>query len=244
MNISLRLASILFILFVVAYAGAQEIVFEDDFDGSAGDAPDPAKWETIIDRGSIALDGRGHLVMTGVENWFAAVLESKFAIPGRGADTYEVEYRVILPEYAPHYIGLISAGGAVGPTHHRAFMTQGITPSYQKPRSINLTTSISGHVSGALSSDLEVGEVEAGQKVAIQFPLTDETMQTRLVWLDKDGKEQEKTYSLRVRGFDVVDIWPRDDNVVFPFFSNPAYRKDEVQWKKITRFAPENEGYW
>ena len=141
---------------------AQEVVFEDDFDGNAGDAPNGAKWNVILDKGSIALDGQGRLVMTGVESWNAAVLESQFAIPGKGEDAYEVEYRIIAPEYAAHYIGLSSAAGAVGPIHHRAFLLQGSTPSFKNPKGINLTTSISGQATGVLSSDLGIAS-DAGE---------------------------------------------------------------------------------
>ena len=73
-----------------SFVSARDIVFKDDFDGQAGETPDPGKWECTLDQGSVALDGKGCLVMTGVEMWNAAVLTSKYAIPGKGEDVSAV----------------------------------------------------------------------------------------------------------------------------------------------------------
>ena len=130
-----------------------EVVFEDDFSGSAGDPPDTQKWRVTTTGGSVALDGEGHVVLTGADAWNVTAIESKFAIPGSGEVTYEIEFRVLVPQHAPHYFGLSATAGAVGSTNQRAFALQGASAAFANSKGLNLTTSTSGHATGALSSD-------------------------------------------------------------------------------------------
>ena len=120
---------------------------------------------------------------------------------------------------------------------------------------------------------LRVGPVQAGKIVTVEFPLKHETLRATIaVRLTQSGRPQpdgrnDKTYTLDVKGFDVVDIWPRDLNptsdvkitdwifgrvddvrpenyVVYPFFTDPAPRGDIPRFVQARRFAPVNEMEW
>ncbi len=90
---------------------------------------------------------------------------------------------------------------------------------------------------------LAIGEVKAGQTVSVRFPLTDETVRTQIAWNSKQGR-QTRDLTLRMRGFNVVDIWPRREDVLFPFFADPRDRDGKVRWKTTQRFAPAHEAWW
>ena len=91
---------------------------------------------------------------------------------------------------------------------------------------------------------LEAGSVKAGQSVSVKFPLKVETVKTSISWNNASGGKSEQVYTLRLRGFNVVDLWPRRPDIIHHFFSNPAYREDQVVWKEVERFAPAHEGWW
>ena len=55
-------------------------------------------------------------------------------------------------------------------------------------------------------------------------------------------KTYDREFQIRIRGFNVVDIWPRDPST--PFFTNEAYRQNQTLWKKAVRFVPEDELDW
>ena len=80
---------------------------------------------------------------------------------------------------------------------------------------------------------LDVGQVKARQEINITFPMIKQTIKTEI---------HGAPYTLRVRGFDVVDIYPK--NKLYPFFDNENDRQDRTLWKKALRFAPDDEEYW
>jgi hypothetical protein len=110
------------------------------------------------------------------------------------------------------------------------------------PKTVSCTVSGTRRSCGWEGRYLNVGAVKAGQTVTVQFPQTDDTVRTKICWYDK-GNPQEKQYTVRVRGFNVVDIWPKE-SVIFPFYTNGAHRGDRVVWRRVERFAPAVEGYW
>ena len=182
-----------------------EVVFADDFSGNAGDPPDAQKWNVTATGGSVALDGDGHLVLTGVDAWNVTGIESRFTIPGNGEATYEIEFHVLVPQHAPHYIGLSATAGAVGPTNHRAFALQGTSAAFANSKGLNLTTSNSGHATGALSSDAgiatDVTQYPINQPLVLRMRL--ETSRS-LVWEYNDGNGYRP---IRVTGGDARDQW-------------------------------------
>ena len=80
---------------------------------------------------------------------------------------------------------------------------------------------------------LDIGLVQAGEEIQITFPMIDQTVKTTV---------HGAPYTLRIRGFNVVDIDPK--NKLYPFFDNESYRQDHTLWKKVLRFAPHDEEYW
>jgi hypothetical protein len=80
---------------------------------------------------------------------------------------------------------------------------------------------------------LNVGEVPAGQQVNIRFPLEKKTLNEKIGGIN---------YTLQIRGFDVVDISPRNQRD--PFFDNGHFRQDETRYRMLVRFVPEDELNW
>ena len=91
---------------------------------------------------------------------------------------------------------------------------------------------------------IDLGIVEDGQQARIEFPQPDRSVETTIHWLDKEKMPTERTYTLRMRGWDIVDISPRDPGLPFAFFTDEAKRHDEIRYKTVTRFAPQQEGYF
>ena len=233
---------------------ADETVFEDTFDGPTGSAPDAARWTVQLNGGEAEMDGEGRLVLQGTGSWNQCVLESTFEIPGKGDATYEIEYDLILPEHAAHYVGINSLGGATGPSHHRAFMLQGDTPTFANPGGINLTTSISAKASGGLGSDL--GVASDAPQYALNTPLT------LVLRLNADGStewragESGATKPLRLTGGDETDLralrsWTRGPGAAYrPIIQAngwPGERKqilvDRVAVRKVTDATNSGAGY-
>jgi len=61
---------------------------------------------------------------------------------------------------------------------------------------------------------------------------------------NQNGIEQSDSYKLYMRGFNVVDLYPRPQNIIEPLFTNSTYRHDKTLWKIVDRFAPKNEKFW
>ena len=92
---------------------------------------------------------------------------------------------------------------------------------------------------------LDLGKIRKGKTAAVRFPLTDTTVKTEIPWVNLEKNESHKEFfTLHMRGFDVVDIWRRRQQVIYPFFNNESYRKSDVLWRKVARFAPEDERGW
>jgi hypothetical protein len=77
---------------------------------------------------------------------------------------------------------------------------------------------------------LAVGAVAPGQKIVVEFPLELRKVQV---------KTFDSAYTLDVKGFDVVDIWPK--NALEPFYAQPALRGEDVPWRTVERFTPRDE---
>ena len=95
--------------------------------------------------------------------------------------------------------------------------------------------------------DLKAGsQRRAGIRLlAVRFPLTDRTVKTEIDWVKLEKNESHKEFiALHVRGFDMVDIWRRRQQVIYPFFTNESYRGSKVWWRKVVRFAPDDERGW
>ena len=86
-----------------------------------------------------------------------------------------------------------------------------------------------------------LGAVKTGQRISVEFPMRDVTEKTRIVWTEKDGKHT-MDFRVRLRGFNVVDIRPHHESV--PFFNRPDWRQDDMRWKKVVRFVPNDELVW
>ncbi len=120
---------------------------------------------------------------------------------------------------------------------------------------------------------LEVGPVQAGRTVTVQFPLWRRTVRETIeVRLAGDGRplpdaRRDKTYTLDIKGFDIVNIWPRDmvgtttpmvtnwmfgredeiqaENwIVHPFYTRRDYREDTPRFVRHRRFVPRDEMNW
>jgi hypothetical protein len=120
---------------------------------------------------------------------------------------------------------------------------------------------------------LEVGWVDADSIVSVRFPIWRRTVsKTIQVRLAGDGRplpdsHRDKTYSLDIKGFDIVDIWPRTqvdsttamatnwmfgredeiqpENWIFhPFYTRSDYRADEPRFVRRRRFTPHDEMKW
>ena len=74
---------------------------------------------------------------------------------------------------------------------------------------------------------LDLGRVEQGKTVQIQFPIHERTVRER-IGLDD--------YTLIVKGNTVVFIDPPGRNC--PLFQREHYREDQVRWRKVVRFVP------
>ena len=120
---------------------------------------------------------------------------------------------------------------------------------------------------------LHVGTVMAGDSITVEFPLKRETVRTTIeVRLTGIGtpipdNRRDKTYTLDVKGFSVVNIWPRDLHntsdeevtnwifgrsdavrpeqwIVHPFFTDAAVRSDVPRFTEVRRYAAEYEMDW
>lgn len=78
-----------------------------------------------------------------------------------------------------------------------------------------------------------VGQVTAGGRAEITFPVVE---RTDAVIIEKHR------YRLVRRGNEVVDIEPRGVNR--PFYQRGHYREDSGLWRRVTRFAPDQEIEW
>ena len=122
---------------------AGKIVFEDSFDGGAESPPD-AIWRYLSYSGTFRHDGQGRLVGiraadSGAYNNPAIETRSSnpFYIPGDGAADYMVEFRIIVPEYQFHWLGI---GSERSLTNFRGFLLVGDSAANNGSRngSINL----------------------------------------------------------------------------------------------------------
>jgi hypothetical protein len=80
---------------------------------------------------------------------------------------------------------------------------------------------------------IDVGFVGEGQKVGVEFPL-----ETRTVTVDGVLGSGEKA-KFTLKGNDVIDVEPKGSQ--FPLYQRDKYRRNETQWREVTRFAPEEE---
>ena len=76
-------------------------------------------------------------------------------------------------------------------------------------------------------------KVEKGKTLTVRFPLEEKTVKNRIHGIP---------YTIRVKGFNVVDMYPR--NMMYAFFDDPNYLQNQTLWKTVSRFVPDEEGYW
>jgi len=81
---------------------------------------------------------------------------------------------------------------------------------------------------------VNVGAARPGQQIAVSFLIAERTVK------DKVGPV---IYTLVLKGNTVVSIDPPGENARF-YHERAKYRKDEVQWRKVSRFVPEEEIAW
>ncbi len=152
-------------------------------------------------------------------------------------------------------------------------------PSWVENKQIECTVNGETRVGPMSGRYLKVGEVGRGDRVVVRFPLL--RAQTRAVidipypdvhfegtrpaaW---DGESVQKKYTLTVKGFNVIDIWPRgqvdvsgtdalnwmftrtkevdpSDWIVYPFYTRTDYRGDTPRYVKVSRFVPSDELDW
>jgi len=77
---------------------------------------------------------------------------------------------------------------------------------------------------------VDLGEVKAGSKVEIQFPISQRTVKKKI------GRVR---YTLVIKGNTVVSIDPPGKN--HPLYQRDAYRNDQVRWRKVQRFVSDEE---
>ena len=81
---------------------------------------------------------------------------------------------------------------------------------------------------------MELGAAKPGDVVSMTFPISERTVK------EKIGPE---TYTLAWKGNTVVSIDPAGKDGPF-YQGREKYRKEEVQWRKVKRFVPEDEIVW
>lgn len=80
---------------------------------------------------------------------------------------------------------------------------------------------------------LQAGTVYKGDEVVVEFPIYEKTV---IIIVEK------QKYTITLRGNDVVAIDPPGKNR--PLYQRGHYRNGQTLWKKITRFAPNEEIKW
>ena len=98
------------------------------------------------------------------------------------------------------------------------------------PASITCTVDGASRTCAMQGRYLVVGAVAPRQNVAIAFPLERRTVQV---------KTFDSPYTLDIKGFNVVEIWPK--NALEPFYADPALRGGDVPWKTVEWFTPRDE---
>lgn len=91
---------------------------------------------------------------------------------------------------------------------------------------------------------LQVGAVYKGDKIVVEFPLRDEMHKAEIKWNNPTEGAKSVTYTYRMRGFNVVDFWPREPRTLFPAYTRSDWRQSVPRMVEVTRFAPENELDW
>ena len=82
---------------------------------------------------------------------------------------------------------------------------------------------------------LKIGSVKAGQGVVVAFPLKRETIKITAF---------DKSYTLDFKGYNIVNVWPRYPDVLYPSYTQIKYRYDEPRYVELTRFVAEDEMNW
>jgi hypothetical protein len=81
---------------------------------------------------------------------------------------------------------------------------------------------------------VDVGPIRQGDTVVLTFPITERRVK------EKIGPE---VYSLTLKGSTVLSIDPPGKNG--PLYQDRSrFRRDQAQWRKLTRFVPEQETVW
>ena len=82
---------------------------------------------------------------------------------------------------------------------------------------------------------LRIGKIETGSVVTVEFPLPRETKRIKV--FDRD-------YTIDLKGFNVVNIWPRRAEIFHHFYTRSDYRSCVPRMIEVIRFTPENEMDW
>jgi hypothetical protein len=81
---------------------------------------------------------------------------------------------------------------------------------------------------------VNIGAAMAGDALSVTFPIAEQTVKERI---------GPATYTLVVKGNTVVSIYPPGE--IGPLYQDrQKYRKQEVQWRQVKRFVPEEEILW
>ena len=80
---------------------------------------------------------------------------------------------------------------------------------------------------------VNAGTGKAGETLMVTFPIGERTVK------EKMGGED---YTLVIKGNTVVSIDP--PGKYGPFYQRASYREDKARWRKVKRFAPEEEIRW
>ena len=78
-----------------------------------------------------------------------------------------------------------------------------------------------------------IGEVREGDLVSVCFPIAERTAEVNI---------EKHCYTLILRGSEVVKIDPPGQ--FCPLYQRDYYRHDDVRWRKMTRFVPDEQLIW
>ncbi|MGH9162734.1 MAG: hypothetical protein ACRD2X_22430 [Vicinamibacteraceae bacterium] len=80
---------------------------------------------------------------------------------------------------------------------------------------------------------VDVGAVDAGDEVALTFPIAEREVRERIGGVD---------YTLILKGSSVVFIDPTGE--YHRLYQRDHYRASQVRWRRASRFVPDDETYW